>query len=289
MISALPEAMLGAMTQRTPFPPGAQARAASPAGTDRTAGHAPRPPGEGRKLRLVMALFATATLLPAALVLCGALFGGWWTLAALVQMVVAVPMIDRLSARMPVTRRTLPTLEAGGEFPAADALSVVLAVAHFVLLGAAVLAIAGDSGLSGGARLALFLAAGTFFGQISNANAHELIHRSDRRLFRLGSWVYISLLFGHHTSAHRHVHHRHVATEADPNSARYGESFYAFVLRAWPGSFRAGRAAETRLRHHTQQPGPHPYTIYLGGAAAVDWDHDHAGDADQDDPATHDD
>ncbi|MFD1809173.1 alkane 1-monooxygenase [Gemmobacter lanyuensis] len=68
----------------------------------------------------------------------------------------------------------------------------------------------------------LFLGFGQFFGQVSNPAAHELIHRGQRGLFRLGAAVYITLLNGHHTSAHRLVHHRHVATPEDPNSALAG-------------------------------------------------------------------
>ena len=145
---------------------------------------------------------------------------------------------------------------------------MVLAGAHFVLLGLGIWAVSGGTGIGWGARLACFLAFGLFFGQVSNSNAHELIHRADKRLFRLGMWVYISLLFGHHTSAHRHVHHRFVATADDPNSAEEGESFYEFAPRAWIGSFAAGREIETALRRQAGRAGLHPYAVYVGGAAA---------------------
>ncbi|HRM75072.1 MAG TPA: alkane 1-monooxygenase, partial [Paracoccus sp. (in: a-proteobacteria)] len=86
--------------------------------------------------------------------------------------------------------------------PGTDGLSVGLAGLHFALLIAGLAALSGD-GLGPAARIALFLALGLFFGQVSNSNAHELIHRGSRGLFRLGAAVYVSLLFGHHTSAHR--------------------------------------------------------------------------------------
>lgn len=63
----------------------------------------------------------------------------------------------------------------------------------------------------------------------------------------------MTLLFGHHTSAHRLVHHRHVATPSDLNTARLGESFWHFFPRALVGSFRAGLAAERALS--ARQPG----------------------------------
>ncbi len=118
-----------------------------------------------------------------------------------------------------------------------------LALAAVALLPAIVWAVAA-SDLSPGARLALFLGAGFWLGQVANPAAHELIHRADRGLFRLGVLVYALLLFGHHASAHRLVHHTHAASLDDPNTARSGEGYYRFALRAWTGSFRRGYAAE---------------------------------------------
>ncbi|MCP4818748.1 MAG: alkane 1-monooxygenase, partial [Shimia sp.] len=118
-------------------------------------------------------------------------------------------------------------------------------------------------------RALCFLAFGLFFGQVSNANAHELIHKGARFPRRLGTLVYITLLFGHHTSAHTRVHHVWVATPNDPNSPKSGESFYRFWPRAWIGSFREGLRAETALRARKSTPKPvwtHPYVAYVGGS-----------------------
>ena len=78
------------------------------------------------------------------------------------------------------------------------------------------------------------------------------------------------MLFGHHASAHRLVHHRTVATPEDPSSAPAGLGFWRFAPRAWIGSFRAGYAAEVALRARVKgrASGPHPYVVYLLGAAA---------------------
>ncbi|MDZ4135336.1 MAG: fatty acid desaturase, partial [Paracoccaceae bacterium] len=104
-------------------------------------------------------------------------------------------------------------------------------------------------------------------GQVANPAAHELIHRGNRGLFRLGVAVYGSLLFGHHVSAHRLVHHRHAASAQDPNTARAGEGYYRFAARAWAGSFRAGLAAEN-ARRAGRKAGLHPYAAYAGLALA---------------------
>jgi alkane 1-monooxygenase len=115
----------------------------------------------------------------------------------------------------------------------------------------------------------LFLGTGLWCGQVGHPAAHELIHRSRREFFRLGAAVYAAVLFGQHASAHRLVHHRHVASAADPNTARSGEGFYRFARRAWIGSFRQGLAAETELRARGGAAGPHPYAAYLAGSAAA--------------------
>ena len=227
-------------------------------------------PGPGLKQRLAegwarwrpLRPFLLATLLPVPLLLLAGGFGGVFSLLALLWMTGVLFAIDEIGRRR------------GLEGPAplvtdmADRLSVVLAVLHFGLLGFAVWALSGAAGLGFFGWVATFLAFGLWFGQVSNSNAHELIHRSDKRLFRLGMWVYISLLFGHHTSAHRLVHHRFVATTDDPNTAAEGENFYLFAARAWPGAFVAGYEMEEHLREKREAGGfrdLNPYTIYIAG------------------------
>ena len=208
--------------------------------------------------------FAIASLTPASLLLMACIFGGPWAWVALVFITALVALVDRLSLR------TLPLREDGAAKRFARTLGVVLALVHFVLLAAGVRAIAVSPALSGAEALALALALGLFMGQVSNSNAHELIHAANRHLRALGVWVYISLLFGHHASAHPKVHHVHVATARDPNSARLGQGFYNFWPRAWVGSFRAGLRAENAARARSEgTPGAltHPYVGYVVGAA----------------------
>ncbi|RVV98741.1 alkane 1-monooxygenase [Mesobaculum littorinae] len=216
-------------------------------------------------------LFPAATLAPVPVLVAGCLLGGAWSLAALLFVTVFAGLMDLLSRR----------IDMEAEFPAGTALSVVLGVVHFPLLALSVWALAGGglagSGLAGGelageagtgwlSRLASFAALGVWFGQVSNSNAHELIHRPGAGLARLGRWIYISLLFGHHASAHPKVHHRHVGSPADPNTARRGESFHRFARRAWLGSFRAGYRAEAELLARGATRRAHPYRSYLLGA-----------------------
>lgn len=202
--------------------------------------------------------FALATLIPIPLLMLAAAFGGLWVIAALIYMTGLVFGLDTL-------------IDAGDarEFPAPDTLSAILAALHFPLLGMVVWGLS-VAEISMPAKIALFVASGMYFGQVGNSNAHELIHKGTRGLHRLGMWVYISLLFGHHTSAHVLVHHRHVATDADPSSAKLGESYYQFVLRAWIGSFQKGLAAErARLEQIGRSKWQNPYVIYAAGSVLM--------------------
>ncbi len=210
-------------------------------------------------------MFAVVALAPVPLIASGAVLGGGSVWAALAYMTLLAAVSDRL------IRRITPALSPDHGAQLADLISVVLAISHFFLLGLAVLAVSGTTGLPYAQRIALFLAAGLYFGQVSNSNAHELIHRQNPLLHGLGVAVYTSLLFGHHASAHPKVHHRYVATPKDPNSAPEGLGFYRFAPRAWLGSFVAGFRAENEI----QRTRVHPYAYYIAGAllavAVANW------------------
>ncbi|WP_313137178.1 alkane 1-monooxygenase [Paracoccus jeotgali] len=201
--------------------------------------------------------YAAAGILPAALLIRGAEVGGWPLWLGLLWMALLVPLADMLAGL------SFGDAEEGQPFPATETGLTLLALTHFALLLSALSAFGGDE-LTLTERVVLFLGAGMWFGQVSNAVGHELIHRSRRSLFRLGAAIYVSLLFGHHVSAHRLVHHSHVATARDPNSARLGESFWRFFPRAWWGSFRQGLAAERARARLSRRL--NPYLIWVGGA-----------------------
>ncbi|MDO5621141.1 MAG: alkane 1-monooxygenase [Paracoccus sp. (in: a-proteobacteria)] len=203
--------------------------------------------------------FAAVALLPAVLLILGS--GGGWPLWLGFLWIAGVSQTaDTLIAR------GFPDAETE-DFPLSDTALCLIAAAHFALLIVALRAFASDA-LTTPERIALFLASGMYFGQVSNATAHELIHRSHRALFRLGAGTYVSLLFGHHTSAHRLVHHIHVATDNDPNTARMGESFWHFFPRAWIGSFRAGLVAEQTRAARSGRMNPYVWWV-SGGIACI--------------------
>ncbi|MFK7752064.1 MAG: alkane 1-monooxygenase [Sedimentitalea sp.] len=199
--------------------------------------------------------YVLASLAPVLVLVPGALFGGVWAGIALGYITCVVIGLDRW------TQVPLPADEGHKTFT--TRLSVGLALTHFALLALAVWALVQSRDTP--ETIALFMAMGLYFGQVSNSNAHELIHNAARGPRRLGVAVFSSLLFGHHASAHPLVHHVWVASAKDPNSARVGMGFYRFWPRAWIGSFRTGWRAEN-LRRARRTPPPsvisHPYLGY---------------------------
>lgn len=203
-----------------------------------------------------MIWYTTASLTPAALLALACLFGGPFPLLSVLSITVFVFFLDKLS-------RHIPASDTSGR-----ALSLMLAVVHLPLLALGVWALGTSTALSLIDKLLIFTALGLYCGQVSNSNAHELIHASARLPRRLGAAIYISLLHGHHVSAHLRVHHVHAATGADPNSAKSGEGFWRYALRVVQREFTAGLRAENK--HRARATGPlamHPYIAYVAGGS----------------------
>lgn len=78
--------------------------------------------------------------------------------------------------------------------------------------------------------------------------AHELIHRKDRWEQNLGRLLLCTVLYEHFYTEHLRGHHRLVATDADPATARFGETYSEFWRRTVPAQFRSAWKLEaTRL------------------------------------------
>lgn len=210
-----------------------------------------------------MLWFNIITLTSAALLVLAGTLGGIWIWTALLYVTVFMYVIDRLFSTDAV--RT----ETSGPYPGGDGLSVLLGLLHLPLLFLGARAVGGFAGLDTVERVVCFFAFGSYFGQVSNTNNHEMIHRTNRRLKRFGTFLYVTVMYGHHVSAHLLVHHPDAGTDDDPNCAKPGEGFYRYLIRAWFGSFVAGYQAENRLRARASTPKSawsHPYVFYVVGA-----------------------
>ncbi|OMG70126.1 alkane 1-monooxygenase [Burkholderia ubonensis] len=98
------------------------------------------------------------------------------------------------------------------------------------------------------------LSVGTATG-ISINTAHELGHKTSRFERRLAKITLAPVAYGHFFVEHNRGHHVRVATAEDPASARYGESFWAFLPRTVIGSIRSAWHLErTRLARLGKSP-----------------------------------
>ena len=199
-------------------------------------------------------LFAMASLLPAGCLVAAAIWGGAWVVLSFVSMSLLVIAMDRVG----------PLFDASHGLR--GWLPVALTAAHFAGLYGCIWAIGQPSHLNGWQGAVLIITAGLFIGQVSNACAHELIHRPDRMSRTLGTALYCSILNGHHVSAHLLVHHVYAGTAKDPNSAPMGQGFYRYFGSACLAEYRAGLRTEN-LRRTGHAKGVHPYMIYTVGAA----------------------
>ena len=103
----------------------------------------------------------------------------------------------------------------------------------------------GDMGAFG--WLGLAVSAGWSSGAGINA-AHELGHKKGSLERWLARFALAPACYGHFVVEHVRGHHRDVATPADPASARFGESYYGFMVREIPGALRrAWRLERARL------------------------------------------
>lgn len=92
------------------------------------------------------------------------------------------------------------------------------------------------------------LAVGGVTGALGITFAHELGH-SRARGERLLAWMLMgSVLYAHFMVEHYRGHHRRAATDADPASARRGESVWRFLPRTVLGGWRSAWALEASHR-----------------------------------------
>lgn len=77
---------------------------------------------------------------------------------------------------------------------------------------------------------------------------HELIHRPHPGPVAIGRLLLASVLYEHFHTEHLRGHHAHYATEEDPATARFGETFWAYLKRNPGAQFKnAWRLDRTRV------------------------------------------
>jgi alkane 1-monooxygenase len=184
-------------------------------------------PGGARDLRFLLALASAASPVV------GYLIGANWH--AFLVFFVAVPLLDWVFGRsdVPSSPGELARLEHSAFF---RAILVAYVPLHLGLVVWGARVVAGGE-LAPWQALGLTLSVGLVTGGTGITIAHELGHKRSRLQRWLARAVLYTVSYGHFAIEHNRGHHQRVATREDPASARYGESYWAFLPRTLAGSY----------------------------------------------------
>ena len=126
-----------------------------------------------------------------------------------------------------------------------DVVLVTLVVLQLVNVGLALRMIA-HAGLLSIDAPATALLVGVNSGYSAIVVAHELIHRKSKAMQLLGRAMLWTVMYDHFFVEHVRGHHARVATEDDPATSRFGETYGEFWRRAVPGQLRSAFRIEAR-------------------------------------------
>jgi len=172
---------------------------------------------------------------------------GLWTFALPIYAFAFIPLLEQI---IPATGRNLTEQEEAQEAknPAYDyVLYVMVPILYgYLLYGVFSLQEEGLTTLELAGRVSsiglAMVAAGINIG-------HELGHRSAWHEQLTGKALLLPSLQMHFFIEHNRGHHKRVATDDDPASARYGELLYTFWFRSWLGGYiSAWKLENERLR-----------------------------------------
>jgi alkane 1-monooxygenase len=102
--------------------------------------------------------------------------------------------------------------------------------------------------------IGLTLGVGIVAGTCGINVAHELGHRAKRMEQLLAQIMLLPTLYQHFFVEHNRGHHKNVATDEDPASARLGENVFSFWLRSVSGGWRSAWALEHERLVKTGHP-----------------------------------
>ncbi len=187
-----------------------------------------------------------AYVLPATVVL-GVQLGGGFTFLTLFVVFCLVPLLDAVLGgddRNP-TPDEMAVLEARWSFRMVLYLYVPVQLG-LIVWGASMVS---KQHLSWLEIAGVTASVGIVAGGLGITIAHELAHKRTSLERSLGKLLLLSVSYMHFYIEHNIGHHTKVATPDDPATARFGESFYAFLPRTVIGSWRSAWNIEVqRLR-----------------------------------------
>jgi alkane 1-monooxygenase len=173
--------------------------------------------------------------------------GGWWSYSILFDVFVVIPFFDFVVG-VDVgnqTRAVQRELHTAFRF---ELLTLLVAPGILACLGYAAW-LANFGGLSYLELGGLCIGTGIITGVIGIVVGHELCHKASRLERAFGRLLLCAACYGHFYVEHTLGHHKDVATDQDPATSRYGESFYEFLPRVVKGEFvSACRIEAARLQ-----------------------------------------
>lgn len=177
---------------------------------------------------------------------------GWWSFLVVGYLYGIVPIIDEL-----LPRSALNMSAAEEEAARTDRLYDVLLYAMVPFQVALLLVYL--QGVASGGLTPVELVGNTLSMGVSNASlsiniGHELGHRASRFERFLAKTLLLTSLNLHFVIEHNLGHHKRVATDDDPASARYGQTVYTFVPRSMWLSYLSAWNIERERRAKRKLP-----------------------------------
>ncbi|CAN0001188.1 unnamed protein product [Discosporangium mesarthrocarpum] len=98
------------------------------------------------------------------------------------------------------------------------------------------------------------LSVGVYTGGVGICVSHELVHKSTKLEQWAGRMVCVAISYGHFYVEHNRGHHKMVATDEDPATARFDENFYSFLPRCVLGSLESAWGLEVERCRQRRLP-----------------------------------
>ncbi|MEZ5040527.1 MAG: alkane 1-monooxygenase [Saprospiraceae bacterium] len=165
----------------------------------------------------------------------GLYYGGWWSLGSVYVGFVAIPILETF---LPGTPENLSAEEESNKL-SNRFFDLLLYLNIPILWGliAYYFFILDTRALQTYEIIGMTLNVGLIVGTIGINVGHELGHRTTRYEQLMAKGLLLSALYMHFFIEHNRGHHKNVATDDDPASAKQGEMLYSFWFRSIIGGY----------------------------------------------------
>ena len=194
-------------------------------------------------------------LIPALLVVYGNLMGSWYTIGNFIFSFIVLAIAELL---LPEDRTNDDVVD--DQLP--DILLFLCVMAQLLSVSSLVYGIASGN-INGFWIFTAALSTGASSGTIAIVVAHELIHRKEKFWNFAGRFLLFSVFNPYFYIHHLRIHHKHVGTASDPVTARYGETYYSYVVRSIFGQLKQSFEYEKQrcVKTGSSPAGYHNYMV----------------------------